>query len=202
MVSCLLGSSRLLPGLPPSYLWHINPLQAVFMQPMQGSVLSLGLTSKAQASATSPTHPSVWADKPLRLLSAGLHWSSVWESVLFALCTPVAVLSSVALKLPPPPPISTNEGAPYCVETFPPSQLPPRWAGPVPILLSLFFLLPYPGSGDFLALGEVWSLLPVFSRSSVGFVTHVDIFLVYLWGGRWCPRLTPPPSLRSSSQTF
>ena len=40
MVSCLLGSSRLFPGLPPSYLWHTNPLQAVFTQPTP--VLSLG----------------------------------------------------------------------------------------------------------------------------------------------------------------
>ena len=31
---------------------------------------------------------------------------------------------------------------------------------------------------------EVWGLLPVFSRCSVGAVPHVDVFLVYLWRGR------------------
>ena len=44
---------------------------------------------------------------------------------------------------------------------------------------------------------EVWGLLPVFSRCSVGDVPHADVFLMYLWGGRWSPRLTPPPPWRS-----
>ena len=44
---------------------------------------------------------------------------------------------------------------------------------------------------------EVWGLLPAFSRCSVGVVPHVDVFLMYLWGGRWSPHLTPPPSWRS-----
>ena len=38
-VSCLLGSSRLFPGLPPSQLWRTSPLQAVFTPPTP--VLSL-----------------------------------------------------------------------------------------------------------------------------------------------------------------
>ena len=37
---------------------------------------------------------------------------------------------------------------------------------------------------DFLAFLEVCGLLPVFSRSSAGVVPHVDVFLIYLWGGR------------------
>ena len=76
-----------------------------------------------------------------------------------------------------------------------PSQ---RWS-PVPILLSLFFLFffcPTQVRGDFLAFWEVWGLLPAFSRCSVGVVPHVDVFLMYLWGGRWSPRLTPLPSCR------
>ena len=44
---------------------------------------------------------------------------------------------------------------------------------------------------------EVWGLLPAFSRCSVGVFPHVDVFLMYLWGGRWAPCLTPPPSWRS-----
>ena len=51
--------------------------------------------------------------------------------------------------------------------------------------------------GDFLAFWEVWGLLPVFSRCSVGIVPHVDVFLMYMWGGRWSLRLTRPPSWRS-----
>ena len=52
------------------------------------------------------------------------------------------------------------------------------------------------GEGPFLAFWEVWGLLPVFSRCSVGAVPHVDVFLMYLWGRRWSPHLTPRPSWR------
>ena len=48
--------------------------------------------------------------------------------------------------------------------------------------------------GDFLAFWEVWGFLPVFSWCSVGVVPHVDVFLMYLWGGSWSPRLIPLPS--------
>ena len=51
--------------------------------------------------------------------------------------------------------------------------------------------------GEFLAFWEVWGLLPAFSRCFVGAVPHVDVFLMYFWGGRWSPRLTPLPSWRS-----
>ena len=44
--------------------------------------------------------------------------------------------------------------------------------------------------GGFLAFSEVWGLLPAFSRCSLGVVPHVDVFLMYLWGGRWSPHLT------------
>ena len=50
--------------------------------------------------------------------------------------------------------------------------------------------------GEFLAFWEVWGLLPVFSRCSVGVVPHVDVVLMYLWGGRWSPCLTSLPSWR------
>ena len=90
------------------------------------------------------------------------------------------------------------------METFPPSQLPPTGAGPVPILfffsipilLSLFSFFPTQICGEFLAFWEVWGFLPAFSRCSV-VVPHVEVLLMYLWGGRWSPRLTPPPSWRS-----
>ena len=52
--------------------------------------------------------------------------------------------------------------------------------------------------GDFLAFWEVWGLLPVFSRYSVGVAPHVDVFLMYSCGEKWSPLLTPLPSWRSS----
>ena len=57
-----------------------------------------------------------------------------------------------------------------------------------------FFFCPTQVRGEFLAFWEVWGLLPAFSRCSVGVVPHVDVFLMYLWGGRWSPCLTPLPS--------
>ena len=62
-----------------------------------------------------------------------------------------------------------------------------------------FFLFPTQVRGEFLAFWEVCGLLPVLSRCSVGVVPHVDVFLMYLWGGRCSPRLTRLPSWRSSS---
>ena len=64
----------------------------------------------------------------------------------------------------------------------------------------LFFVLTAPGVQlwfSLLLFWEVWGLLPAFSRCSVGVVPHVDVFLMYLWGGRWSLHLTPPPSWRS-----
>ena len=60
-----------------------------------------------------------------------------------------------------------------------------------------FFFCPTRVRGEFLAFWEVWGLLPAFSRCSVWVVPHVDVFLMYSCGGRWSPRLTPPPSWRS-----
>ena len=60
-----------------------------------------------------------------------------------------------------------------------------------------FLFCPTHVRGDFLAFWEVWGLLPVFSRCSVGVVPCIDEFLMYLWGGRWSPLLTPLPSSRS-----
>ena len=65
-----------------------------------------------------------------------------------------------------------------------------------------FFFCPTQVCGKFLAFWEVWGLLPVFNRCSLGVVPHVDVVLMYLWGGRWSPRLTPPPSWRHLSISF
>ena len=157
-------------------------------------------TSEARASAPSPIHPGRWADKHLRLVSAGQHQSSVQESLCFSLCTPVAALSSVAPKLPPchtpSPPV---KGLLVCGNLS--SCTAPSWrcrSHPYPFAsVFCFFFCPTHVCVDFLAFWEVWGLLPAFSRCSVEVVPHVDAFLLYLWGGRWSPRLTPLPSWRS-----
>ena len=63
-----------------------------------------------------------------------------------------------------------------------------------PVLIPFFFFFsdlfcPTLLHGDYLR-----GLLPVFSRCSVGAVPHTDVFFIYLWRGRWSPRLTPLPS--------
>ena len=117
-------------------------------------------TQKSEPQLPAPTHPGGWADRPLRLVSAGRHCSSVWECLCFSLCTSFAALSSMAPKLLPPTPYLHQWRGFLVVETFPPSQLPPRGAGPIPILLSLFFLF------SFALLRYVGSFLP-FGKSEV-----------------------------------
>ena len=101
MVSCLFGRSRVFPGLPPGQLWCANPFKLCSRSQPQSSPCD---PTEARASAPSPARPGGGADKPLGLVSAGRRRSSVRESLRFALRTPVAVLSSVALKLPPSTP--------------------------------------------------------------------------------------------------
>ena len=65
-----------------------------------------------------------------------------------------------------------------------------------------FFFCPAQVRGKFLAFWEVWGLLQAFSRCSIGVLPHVGVFLLYLRGGRWSPRLTPPPSWSSCLPPF
>ena len=83
-------------------------------------------------------------------MSAGRHRSSLRESLRFALRPPVAALSSVAPKLPPPSPaVSAREGAPSVWAPFllhgslPLVQVPSLFF----CLCCFFFLLPSPGTG-------------------------------------------------------
>ena len=186
-VSYLLGSFRLFPGHTPGWLWRTSPLQAVFTQP-------------------TPTLPGGWAEKPLGLVSAGRHWSSVRASLRFALHTPVAVLSSMAPKLPHFATRSLRQWRGFLVcGNFSSFTAPSQRCRSHPysfVSVFSFFFCPTQVYGEFLAFWEVWGLLPAFSRCSVGVVPHVDVFLMYLWGGRWSPYLTPPPSWRSLSPVF
>ena len=77
-------------ALTPSGCVHVtnpSPLPAVLPKP--------------EPQLPDPARPGMRADKPLGLVSAAQHRSSVWETLCFALCTPVAALSSVAVKPPP-----------------------------------------------------------------------------------------------------
>ena len=105
--------------------------------------------TEARASAPSPARPGGGADKPLGLVSAGRHRSSVRESLRFALRTPVAVLSPVALKLPPSATHSLHPRRGFLVcANLSSFTAPSHWCRSRPYSLSLFFLpsLPYPGT--------------------------------------------------------
>ena len=131
-------------------------------------VLSLGSDLRSLSLSSQPP-PTQRVSR--QASQAGECWptsSSVRESLRFALCTPVAALSSVAPKLPPSATRSLCPRRGFLVcETFPPSQLPPTGAGPIPnfCLCYFFFLLPYPGTwGSFLPFGKS----EVFCQCSVG----------------------------------
>ena len=142
-------------------------------------------------------------------MSAGRHRSSVQESLHLALCTPVAVLSSVAPKLPPLliPCLRPRRGFLLC-GNFSSFRAPSQRCRSHPYsFVSIFFFFSFFFCStqvhvEFLAFWEVWGLLPAFSRCSAGGVPHVDVFLMYLWGGRWSPRLNLLPSWRSSRIGF
>ena len=104
---------------------------------------------KPESQPPTPTCPGRWADKPLRLVSAGWHRSSVWESLCFALCTPIAALSCVAPKLPlchpPSPPVKGFLSVwkfSLIHSSLPEAQIPSLFF----CLCFFFFLLPYSGT--------------------------------------------------------
>ena len=116
------------------------------------------LTSKAGASASSPHLPWQVSREALRLVSAGRHRSSVRESLCFALHTPVAVLSSVALKLPHHHPhLHPRKGFLVCgnLSSF---TAPSYWCRSHPysfVPVFPFYFCPTQVRGEFLAFWEV-----------------------------------------------
>ena len=183
-VSCLFGSCRLFPGLPPGSPWRTNPFRLCSRRQPQSSPCN---PTAAGASAPSPARPGGGADKPLGLVSAARRRSSVWESLRFALRTPVAALSSAAPKLPLRHPQSPPaKGLLVCghLSSF---TAPSHWCRARPysfVSVVSFFFCPPQVRGEFLAFWEVRGLLPAFSGCSVGAVPRVDVFLLYLWEGR------------------
>ena len=130
-------------------------------------------------------------------MRVGQHWSSVQESLCFALCTPVAALSPMVLKLHTPTPHPHQWRGFLVCGNFSSFTAPSQRCRSHPYSFVCFFFCPTQVCGDFLAFWDVWGLLPAFRRYSVGVLPHVDVFLMYLWEGRWSPHLTPLPSWRS-----
>ena len=191
-----LRCSGLFPGLLPGYLRCTSPLQVVFMQPTP--VLSLG--SELWSWSLSSQLPPALAGEQTSL-------SGWWVLVSTCpLCGNLSTLPSAPLLLhsppwlwrfppviPPSPPV---KGLPSVWKLFLLYSSLPEVQVPSLSFVSVFFffLLPYPDTwGVSCLLGSLRSLL-AFSSCSVGVVPHVDVFLMYLWRGRWSPCLTPPPS--------
>ena len=156
------------------------------------------LTSEARASAPS-RRPPRWVSR--QSSRAGECWSAPILCVgISPLCSPhpcgcALLYGSKASRLRHPqfPPA---KGLPSVWKPFllhsslPLVQVPSLFF----CLCFFFFLLPYPGTwGVSCLLGGLRSSASV-CRCSVGVVPHVAVFLMYLWGGRRSPRLTPPPS--------
>ena len=136
MVSCLFGSSRLFPGLPPGKLGRSSPLRAVFMPPTP--VLSLRSNLQSPSLSSQPRPPQRVSRQASR---AGECWSA---SIL---CAGISVLC-------PPHPcgcalLRGSEASPLCPPQSPPAKgLPSVWKPfllhtslPLVQLSSLFFCL-------------------------------------------------------------
>ena len=195
MISRLSGRPRLSPGL--LQLCCTSPLR-LSSQPLT-PVLSL--ESDPQILSLTPhLVPSHWGgheEKHLRLGSACWCWSLCW---ILSFLPSVHLLLHSLLRFwssPYPCPWGSFQvcrnfssfAAPRC----------PQGADSILIPLSVFFffflfLLPYSVMWRLACLFEVWGFPPAFSRYSVGVVPHADVFLMYLWGERWSPHLTPSPS--------
>ena len=172
MVSCLLGSSRPFPRLPPGSPWCTSPLQAVFTPPTP--VLSLG--SDQSPSLSSQPRP------PQRV--------SRQASRAGECCSAPSLRAGISPLCPPHPCgcalLRGSEAPPLCHPQSPPMKgLPSVWK---PFLLHsslpevqvpslffclcfLFFLLPYPGTwGVSCLLGSLRSSAKseVFCQHSVG----------------------------------
>ena len=123
-------------------MWCANPFRLCSHSQTQSSPCDL---TEAGASAPRP-HPP-------RRVSRQASWTGECCSALIfcagisPLCPPhpcgCALLrgsEASRLRHPQSPP---TKGLPSVWQTFPPSQLPPTSAGPIPILLSLFFLFSF-----------------------------------------------------------
>ena len=155
------------------------------------------LNSEARASAPSPARPGGWADKPLGLVML-VSTDPLCGNLSALPSAPLLLRSSPWLRSFPPPTPSLYQWRGFLVcGNFSSFTAPSQRCGSHPYsfaALFSFFFCPIQVCAEFVAFWEVWGILPAFSRCSVGVVPHVDVFLMYLWGGRWSSRLPPPPS--------
>ena len=198
-VSWLLGSSRLFPGFLPVSCGALVPFRLCSHSQHRSSPWDL--TSEARASAPSP-HLSVGEQRslsgwwvlvgtdPLRGNLSALPSAPLWLHSLHG-----------SKASPQPTPHFHQWRASLVCGNFSSFTAPSQRCRSRPysfVSVFSFFFCPTQVCGEFLAFWEVWGLLPAFSRCSVGGVPHVDVFLMYLWGGRWSPCLAPLPSWRFS----
>ena len=176
----------------------LAPLRLCSLKQPQSSPCDL--TSEVRASAPSPH----WSRQVCRQASwAGECWSAlILCAGISPLCPPHPCCCALlhGLKLPPSATHSLRPWRAFLVcgnlSSF---TAPSHWCRSRPYsFVSVFFFCPIQVRGEFLAFWEVWGLLPAFGRCSIGAVPRVDVFLMYLWGGRWSPCLTLPPSWISS----
>ena len=156
-------------------------------------------TSEAWVSAPSP-HPSWRVSR--QASQAGACWAALILCVGISLLCPLhpcccALLRGSEAFHPHPTPHLHQWRAFLVCGKLSSFTAPSVTCRSHPYSFVCFFFCPTQVRGEFLAFWEVWGLLPVFSRCSAGVVPHVDVFLMYLLGGRWSPRLTPMPSWRS-----
>ena len=159
-VSCLFGSSILFPRLLPASCGTLAPFRLCSRSQPQSSPWDL--TSDARASAPSPYLPQRVSRQASQ---AGECWSALilCGNPSAALCTPVAVLSSMAPKLPPAhPPSLPVKGLPSVWKLFLLHSSLPLVQVLSLFFCLLFFLLLYPGTwGVSCLLGSLRSSVSV-----------------------------------------
>ena len=201
MAFCFLGSSRHFPRLPPSSCGVLALFRLCSHSQPQSSPWDL--TSEARASAPS-LHPPQQVSR--QASPAGECWSAL------ILCGEISPLCSLhpcccvllrGSKASSPPTSCLHQWRGFLVcGNFSSFTAPSQRCRSLPYSFASvfsFFFCPTQVRGEFLAFWEVWGLLPAFSRCSLGGVPHVDVFFMYLWGGRWshvlllCHLEGPPP---------
>ena len=150
---------------------------------------SMGSNPRSLSSAPS-LHSPRWACNYL----PGKHWLvliSVPNS-LHLVSHAFVVLPSEVLNLPPFP---ADAGVSECAEAFACHGSLPDCKTHSIFFVSLFSYCLFPNTlcAVWFAFFELWGLLQVFSRCSVGDIPHADAFLMY-FGEKWCSCLTSPSS--------
>ena len=159
MVSCLLGSSRLFPRLPPgkASCGALAPFKLCSDSQPQSS--PCGLTSEAGASASSPHPPqqvSRQASRAGECCSAPILCAGISPLCPLHPCCCALFCGSVASPLPPP--ISASEGGFLVCGNFYSFTAPSQrcWSCPYCFVsVFSFFFCPTQLSGEFLAFWEV-----------------------------------------------